>query len=162
MKKHIALILVFMLTISLLGGCGSKSTAKDVDPVKTADEMLAIFSPQGELEPVGESVVSNYYDIDPAVVKDYKIYISPSFIAEEIAVFRLVDDKQTTIDAAKAMAEKRLGDLKTTFDGYLPEELASLEENAEIYANGTTVCFVTGAAESKEAALKILKAACEG
>ena len=162
MKKHIALALVFVLTLSLLGGCGGSKAANDVDPVKLADDILASFSPQGDMEPVSEAVVSNYYTIDPEVVKDYKIYISPSFIAEEIAVFRLKDDKQATVDAAKAMAEKRLGDLKANFDGYLPEELAALEANAEIYTKGTILCFVTGSSDSKEAAMKVLKAACEG
>ena len=51
--------------------------------------------------------------------------------------------------------EKRVEDLKASFDGYLPDQLTQLEENAQVLENGNCICLVTGQAEGAAAAAKI-------
>lgn len=162
MKKLLTLLLASALSLSLLAGCGnSDSSSKNVDPVQLADDILAVLAPQGELEEVGEKVLSNFYDVDPKVVKGYKIYVSSTWTAEEVAVFRLVDDKQETMDAAEAMIQRRIDHLTSSFDGYLPQELATLEDNSIIYRQGDIICFVSGTADGVSAAMQAMKNACE-
>ena len=162
MKKLFALILAAAACVSLLAGCGSsESSSLNVDPAKLADDVLAALAPVGELVEVGDSVLSNYYTVDSNVVKAYKIYVSSAWTAEEVAIFRLVDSKQETIDAANEMIQKRIDDLTASYDGYLPEQLAVLEENSVVYQQGDMICFVSGSADGVAAAMKVMKAACE-
>ena len=164
MKKLLVLFLAAAMSLSLLAGCGnsdSGSSSKNVDPAKLADDVLAALAPQGEMMEAGEKVLSNYYTVDSKVVKSSKIYISSSWTAEEVAVFRLVDSKQETMDAAEAMIHQRIDNLTASFDGYLPEELAILEDNSVIYRQGDIICFVSGSADGVAAAMKVMKETCE-
>ncbi|MEG1777721.1 MAG: DUF4358 domain-containing protein [Angelakisella sp.] len=154
-KKIIAAVMT-MAILTVAAGCGGKAPASDtkkvLDPIKTADAMLAVLAPQGEMLAVEDSVLDNYYTVDKDIVGGQKIYISTSFIAEEIAVFAVKDGKT---EDAKKMCEARLKDLKDSFDGYLPEELASLEANAKILTNGNLVCLLAGKGDGLAAAEKV-------
>ena len=162
MKKLFALILAAAACVSLLAGCGSsESSSLNVDPAKLADDVLAALAPAGELVEVGDSVLSNYYTVDSNVVKAYKIYVSSAWTAEEVAVFQLANTDQATMDAAESMIQQRIDSLTSSFDGYLPEELAILEENSIIYRQGDIICFVSGSADGVASAMKVLREACE-
>lgn len=164
MKKLLVFFLAAAMSLSLLAGCGnsdSGSSAKNVDPAKLADDVLAALAPEGEMVEVGEKTFSNYYTVDSKVVESSKVYISSAWTAEEVAVFRLVDDKQATVDAAEAMIQQRIDTLTASFDGYLPEELAILEDNSIIYRQGDIICFVSGSADGVAAAMKVLRETCE-
>ncbi len=166
MKKVLALLLAVVLGLSMLAGCSSsdgesETPSKNVDPAQLADDTLAALAPAAEMVEVSEKVLSNYYTVDSKVVKSYKIYVSSAWTAEEVAIFRLVDSKQETIDAANEMIQKRIDDLTASYDGYLPEQLAVLEENSVVYQQGDMICFVSGSADGVAAAMKVMKAACE-
>lgn len=149
-------ILAMLLTVAMLTaavGCGGKDQAKEVlDPAKVADEMLAVLAPQGELQELVNDTVHSFYDLDSDVISGHKVYVSTAWIAEEIAVFAVKDGKT---DEAKKMLETRLADLKASFDGYLPDELASLEANGKILTNGNLVCLLAGQGEGLVAAEKV-------
>lgn len=158
MKTLIRTVSVFMAVAVLLtaAGCGDKADSKAADPAKVADDMLAALDAQGELLEASDSVLDNYYTVDSQAVTAHKVYISTAFIAEEVAVFACADGKEDTV---VKMAEQRLQDLKDSFDGYLPEEYASLEQNARILKGGGLVCLLAGSAEGVEAAMAVFDTA---
>lgn len=149
MKKILAMILALSLLVAGCGGAKSKTIA---DPIKVADDMLAVLAPQGELLEVTDGVLDNYYTLDSAVFEGHKIYISTSFIAEEVAVFSVKDGKTAE---AKKVLEQRLTDLKKSFDGYRQEELASLTENAKVLEGANLVCLLAGTGDGRAAAEKV-------
>ena len=86
-------------------------------------------------------------------VKEYKIYVSGMYIAEEVAVFRLTDPGKA--EDGKTMVENRIAALKKSFDGYLPEEFASMNENALVLSKGDIVCFLVGINPGRDAAKEV-------
>ena len=160
LKRLLSVFLLVALVI-MTTACGSKTNTEtsSVSPTTLADDMLKALNAQGELIEVSSNVVSNYYELDADVVNEYKIYISTSFIAEEVAVFKIA--KKSDADKVKSMIEKRILDLKETFTGYLPEELDTLEQNATILTNGDIVAFVTRTKEGVAAATEVFNNAFE-
>ena len=154
MKRILALLCAALLTLSL-AACGG-SGGKTADPGTLADDMLKALAPQGETMEVTGDVAANYYQIGDEV-KDYRIYLSTMYIAEEVAVFRLAEGKKA--DDVKAMCQQRIQDLKDSFDGYLPEEYAAVEENAVVLASGDVVAMVTGTKEGVAAAKEVFEKA---
>ena len=100
------------------------------------------------MEVTGDTA-ENYYAMGD-MVKDYRIYLSTMYIGEEVAVFRLAEGKKA--DDVKAMCQQRIQDLKDSFDGYLPEEYAAVEEN-------DVVAMVTGTKEGVAAAKEVFEKA---
>ena len=156
MKRIVSICLAAVMALALLAGCGtsqqSEAKALTATPQELADQMVAALAPVQELVEAGEKVIDNYYAIDSDVITGYKVYISPAFQAEEIAVFSVAEGR---MEDARAMVEKRVEDLKASFDGYLPDQLTQLEENAQVLENGNCICLVTGQAEGAAAAAKI-------
>ncbi len=118
--------------------------------------MLAALKAQGETMEVTGDTAENYYAMGD-MVKDYRIYLSTMYIGEEVAVFRLAEGKKA--DDVKAMCQQRIQDLKDSFDGYLPEEYAAVEENAVVLASGDVVAMVTGTKEGVAAAKEVFEKA---
>lgn len=153
-KRFLALLCALLLTFSLTACGGGGSSAETADPKALADEMLAALSPQGETMEVTGDVAANYYSIKDTV-KDYRIYLSTMYIAEEVAVFQLADTEDA--DSVKTMCEGRIRDLKDSFDGYLPEEYATVEENATVLAQGDIVALVIGTKDGVAAAKDVFE-----
>ena len=150
MKRILALLCAALLTLSL-AACGG-SGGKTADPGTLADDMLKALAPQGETMEVTGDVAANYYQIGDEV-KDYRIYLSTMYIAEEVAVFRLTDAKKA--DTVKKLCETRVQDLKDSFDGYLPDEYATVDENATVLDSGDIVALVIGTKEGVAAAKEV-------
>lgn len=148
MKRFAALLLSVLLVLSL-AACGGKEEAKTADPKSLADDMLKALSAQGEMIELTGDTAANYYDLGEAV-SEYRVYMSSMWIAEEVAVFKAGDAKD--VDAVKGICDKRIADLKDSFDGYLPEEYTVVEENAQVLASGDIVALVIGSKEGVEAA----------
>ena len=149
MTKRIFALLLSVLLVLSLAACGGKEEAKTADPKALADDMLKALAPQGETIEVTGDVAANYYDLGEAV-KEYRAYLSTMYLAEEVAVFQAADAKD--VDTLKALCDKRIADLKDSFDGYLPEEYAVVEENAQVLAAGDIVALVIGSKEGVDAA----------
>ena len=105
MKKRIAALLLSAVLVLSLTACGGKDSTKTADPKALADDMLKALAPQGETIEVTGDVAANYYEIGDAV-KEYRIYLSTMYLAEEVAVFQAADAKD--LDAIKAMCDKRI------------------------------------------------------
>ena len=154
MKRFTALLLAAFLLLSL-AACGG-SDGKTADPKTLADDMLAALKAQGETMEVTGDVAANYYEMGEAV-KEYRVYVSTMYIGEEVAVFQLKDTKDA--DTVKKMCEARIQSLLDSFDGYLPEEYAAVEENAVVLASGDVVAMVTGTKEGVAAAKEVFEKA---
>lgn len=167
MKKNVMVkILAMMMALCLLAvGCGGKdsaasgssngngsSAAQPPDPAKVADAMLAAITPRGELPVMEETVVDNFYSFDKGVLSSYKIYASTTYTAEEIAVFAAPNED--AVKAAEKAIDTRIDDLKTSFDGYKPEELAVMEENTRVLKADGVVCLLIGDKDNVEKAQK--------
>lgn len=152
MRRFIVIFCVLLLTLSL-AACGG-GTTKTADPAALADAMLEALEPQGEMMEVTGDVAANYYSMGSAV-KEYRIYLSTMYIAEEVAVFQLSDTKDA--DAVKKMCENRIQDLKDSFEGYLPDEYQAVSDNAVVLAEGDIVAMVTGTAEGVAAAKAVFE-----
>ena len=150
MKRFTALLLAAFLLLSL-AACGG-SDGKTADPKTLADDMLAALKAQGETMEVTGDTAENYYAMGD-MVKDYRIYLSTMYIGEEVAVFRLADAKKA--DTVKKLCETRVQDLKDSFDGYLPDEYATVDENATVLASGDIVALVIGTKEGVAAAKEV-------
>ncbi len=149
MKRFVALLCAVLLTLSLAACGGDKGSNKTADPAALADAMLEALGVQGEMMEVTGDVAANYYSMGDEV-KDYRIYLSTMYIAEEVAVFRLADAKDA--DAVKKLCESRIQDLKDSFDGYLQEEYDTVSETATVRAAGDSVAMVTGTTDGVAAA----------
>lgn len=150
--RLLALLCAVLLTVSL-AACGGGKT-KTADPAALADAMLEALEVQGETMEATGNVAANYYDLGDEV-KEYRIYLSTMYIAEEVAVFQLSDVKNA--DAVKKMCETRIQDLKDSFEGYLPEEYQAVSDNATVLAEGDIVAMVTGTAEGVAAAKAVFE-----
>ena len=155
MKRVLALFLSVLFVLSL-AACGGKETAKTADPKALADDMLKALEPQGETMEVTGDTAANYYDLGDAV-KEYRIYLSTMYIAEEVAVFQAADAKD--VDTLKTMCENRIAALKDSFDGYLPEEYTTVDENAVVLAGGDIVALVVGSKDGVAAAKAVFEKA---
>ena len=154
MKRFTALLLAAFLLLSL-AACGG-SDGKTADPKTLADDMLAALKAQGETMEVTGDTAANYYDLGDAV-KEYRIYLSTMYIAEEVAVFQAADAKDA--DTLKTMCENRIAALRDSFDGYLPEEYTAVEENAVVLAGGDIVALVVGSKDGVAAAKAVFEKA---
>lgn len=152
MRRFIALFCAVLLTLSL-AACGGGKT-KTADPMALADAMLEALEVQGETMEVTGNVAANYYAIGDEV-KEYRIYLSTMYIAEEVAVFQADDAKN--VDTVKKMCETRIQDLKDSFDGYLAEEYQTVNDNAVVLAEGDIVAMVVGTAEGVAAAKEVFE-----
>ena len=154
-KKILAGMMV--ATMMMTVGCGKgadEKTPVTLDPIAVADSMMEVFQPQGEMLELTPDTISNYYDIDTEKVVNYKVYMSSSFIGEEIAVFEVVDGVDLN-----AVLEQRLQDMKDSFEGYLPEELDAVNNTGEMIQNGNLVCLIVGDNEGSQGAKDIFSSA---
>ena len=152
MRRFIALFCAVLLTVSF-AACGGTKT-KTADPGALADAMLEALEPQGETIQVSGDVAANYYAMGDEV-KEYRIYLSTMYIAEEAAVFRLADAGNA--DAVKKMCENRIQDLKDSLEDYAPEEYQAVKDNAVVLAEGDIVAMVVGTAEGVAAAKAVFE-----
>lgn len=149
MKRFLALILSVLFVLSLSACGGGKDTAKSTDPKALADDMLAALAPVGETIEVTGDVAANYYTLGDEV-KEYRIYLSTMYIAEEVAVFRVSDTDK--IADVTAICQQRISDLKDNFEDYLPEEYAAVNDNAAVLSAGDIVALVIGSKDGVAAA----------
>ena len=151
-KKGLMGILCAVMILCV--GCGSEKVV--LDSAVVADKMMEVFEPQGEMLELSSDTLSNFYTIDTEKELAYKVYVSTSYIGEEIAVFDITGDKD--VDFNKVL-EQRMEDLKESFDGYLPEEMDAVTSTGEILTNGNLVCLVIGDNAGTQSAKDIFSAA---
>lgn len=90
-------------------------------------------------DPMYDTLVSESYGLDPALVEDGAVLLAGGASAREAAVLRLSEDAdpQDAASALEGYLEERAG----AFTGYLPEEAALLEE-ARVVTRGSYVALL--------------------
>ena len=90
-------------------------------------------------DPMYDTLVSESYGLDPALVEDGAVLLAGGASAREAAVLRLSEDAdpQAAVQALEDYLEARAGE----FAGYLPEEAALLEE-ARVVTRGSYVALL--------------------
>lgn len=140
MRKRFLTFIMSVLMITAVG-CGNSDAEEMVirDRVAVAAAMVENFPLQGEFLELSSDTIENFYDIDTSLLTSYSVYISSSFIAEEIAVFEIVDG----VDIQQIL-RSRVDNLKESFLDYLPEEYKVVEDNAKIVQKDNLICLIIG------------------
>ena len=142
MKKIFALLLAAALLCSLCA-CGTKSDVQ-ADTRSAADiwqAMQAGIDPDDlpYLEEVDAQVLESFYGLTEAQAASFLcLFPQMNVIATEILIVKCVPGQEQSVLSA---AEKRKSDLIETWQNYLPEQLA-LVEDARIVQSGQWLLFV--------------------
>ncbi len=150
MKKLLILSLALLLLLCALVGCGGQKSAQ-FDPQEAADALLAAEAFSDILSPIQPAIAAMLYKIPPESIDACSVYCSTGATAEEIAVFRCVDEASAA--ALKQAAQQRLQEQKAAYESYAPLEIPKLD-NALLRASGVYVVCVV--AEDYDAVRPIL------
>ena len=136
--KKLFKIFITMLTLStLIIGCGSnsitlKSGVSISDVVRTIVENNEVTMPEIADDTIAESIF--YLNLDD--VEEYSIEFSMVNVSSDnVALVKAKDGK--TEDIKKSL-KKRLEDVRSQFQYYLPDQFEKVE-NAQIYVKGNYV-----------------------
>lgn len=154
-KKLNTLLCLILLALSVLIGC-----AKDTPKTETTwdltiltDRLLNEISYTDSLSEMSPDLMSYLFpDINPTDVAEQYIYISTGSTAEELAVFRAVDDA-----AAERIEEglsARIEMQMESFTDYVPLEVKRLED-AVLKRQGT--CVILSVSGEPDKAKEIMK-----
>lgn len=125
-------------------GESSKSAAEVADALKSGVEF------KDSLNEPDKNIIEKLYGLSEDMYKEGKLYIgSGGATAEEIACFTANDaDGAAKI---KAAYEKRVEDLKKTFENYVPEEMDKLNDPVIVTkGNSVYMCLSNDNAKAKE------------
>ena len=124
MKKTAVIICVILLIVSVFSGCKNNDN-KVIDIDELSSRLLNEIEYQDEMAEIELDVLDKFYDIETDIINKCKVYKSASgATAEEIAVFEA--KSLSDINAIKAAVSKRVDDLKSSFEDYIPAELEKL------------------------------------
>ena len=128
-----------MVLVVLLTGCASSGKTFTSSPEELAGSILEQASFTDQLTALPEDAALRLYGLDAGDVDSCCIYVGTGSTAEEIAVFRMKDEK--LVDTAKQAIEKRIQYQTDNFESYVPTEVPKLEKSVTV-TGGTTVLFV--------------------
>lgn len=140
-RPHARALAALTALLLLLAGCGASggSQATELEPDAAAQSILENVTFRDTLVKAEGGAAENYYRLSGDVAA-YAIYVSGSgATAEEIAVLKAADPAQ--LDAVKAIAEKRVENLKFQFENYVPQEMVKLGDPVLI-SRGDVVILV--------------------
>ncbi len=150
MKKLLTLSLALLLLLCALAGCGGQKPAQ-FEPQVAAGALLDSNAFSDILSPVQPAIAAILYGVKLENVDACSVYCSTGATAEEIAVFRCVDEASAA--ALKQAAQQRLQEQKAAYESYAPLEIPKLD-NALLRASGVYVVCVV--AEDYDAVRPIL------
>lgn len=147
--KQKAFFLLILFLLSSLSACGAGPAKQDaIETDWTVEQMAAAVWEAGsslkgtELLPgdeVYDAYMSGSYRIEARGIADGAIWAAGGTSAQEVAVFQLTDASQA--ESAAERLETYLQNRIGAFTGYLPEEVALLE-NALVEARGAYVALL--------------------
>ncbi len=146
MKKTVTTVLVLGLMLCALCACGGKDAA-DFSLDDCARELLASDAFTDLLSPITNETAAGLYGFDVSKLSEAQVYCSTGATAEEIAIFKAVDE--AAAKEIKTACEARVEYQKESYESYVPEEVPKLEK-AIVRISGVYVVYVT-AADSTEA-----------
>ena len=151
MKKLVLCVLVCLLAVCCVAGCGQKS-GKAVNIEQMVNELLSVPF-DDELTLLETEAAQVYYGINNA--EKMYIYTGSGATAEEIAVFEF--SSEADAESAAQKANEHISAQKAAFASYVPAEVPRLE-NAVVKCSGKylAVC-VSGGTDAAEIIAKYLK-----
>lgn len=141
MKRTAAAVLCIILCICALSACGEKATV-DFSLEDCSRELLGSDAFTDLLSPITAEIAAGLYGIDAALFAEVQVYCSTGATAEEIALFRAVDE--AAAKEIKAACEARIEAQKESYESYVPEEVPKLEK-AIVRMGGVYVVYITAA-----------------
>lgn len=154
MKRWIAIMLAGCL-VWVLAACNTNAVA-DIDPAQTAQKLYQTIAFTDELSPLENDAALRAYGLSADTVEACSVYVGSGATAEEIAVFKAVDENavKTITDAANARIQDRIN----AFANYVPGELTKLKA-AEVKSRGKYVilCIADDSAKASQEADQILR-----
>ena len=156
MKKKITLLicLILLATLTLIG-CGKDGQKTDTtwDLNAITNSLLNNITYTDSLSEMSPDLMAYLFpDVDPADVAEQYIYISTGSTAEEIAVFRGVDE--AAAERIEAGLQARIEMQMESFTDYVPLEVKRLED-AVLERKGTSVVLsVSGEPDKAKEILK--------
>ncbi len=153
--KRIAAFAAAALACVSLAGCGSANNIT-VDVNALATELKDGISYQDTLETVEPAMISKLYDVGDEV-EEAVVYKGSGATAEEIAVFVCKDANAAKKQVLPVM-EQYIEDQITSFESYVPSEVAKLKD-AVIRAAGryVAVCVSDDSAAAEKIMDKYMK-----
>jgi hypothetical protein len=175
MKKTIIALITAAISLTIFSGCQSTddlsiTTAGDSTTTTAADETAAtaaqsrtaseITAAIVAIAPISEGVekgvsdlTAYFYDMDTAAILDasYVVCANGAY-PDEVLAAQFADEADAI--AAQAVVEKHLGDQKSTWESYRPDEVYKLE-NAVVERNGKWLYYIV--TSDNDAAAEALK-----
>ena len=139
MKRVLFFSLSLVLILFTFCGCGKK-TITEVDFDSLSFELLESGAFSDLLCPLDKEVASSLYGIDKNEFEDFALFCSTGATAEEIALFKGVDESSAS--QIKEAIEARIQNQISSYENYVPEEVPKLEE-AIVMQHGVFVIYVT-------------------
>lgn len=143
MKRILSVLLVLVLAALILSfsGCGTDDAAqpREYDLEAVAAELTASDAFSDILSAVTVETGSKFYGFDTADVKESVMYCSTGATAEEIGLFKCVDEAAAArvLESAQARGTSQ----KAAYESYAPAEIPKLE-SAVIKADGLYVFYI--------------------
>ena len=149
MKKMITMISAVLCCALLATGCSSKNAAsgggvkmKEGQTVQTVTDQIidAVGITMGA--PLDDMLLKDLYYVDPADVESYAGQMSMANVSADVIVG--VQAKDGKIDAVKESLEKRLTDVRKSFEQYLPEQYEKAQKGQVIVKGNYAFLLVLG------------------
>jgi hypothetical protein len=137
MKKTIALLLAVICLLGALSGCGGKKEA--LEPRTFVEELLSGAQFKDSLNELDSAVVPVLYGLDAADYSDAVVYAGTAATAEEIAVFRAVDD--AAAERLLTALRQRVDHQIEVYQSYGPAQAMTLQ-NGIVERSGDYVVMV--------------------
>lgn len=110
----------------LLVSCGDSGKDVEFDIHALAEELNTGITYQDPLEKLDDDMVGLLYAVD-GLVEDSVVYMGSGATAEEIAVFAC-NDTETARDEVEPIVKEHIESQITSFENYVPEEVAKLKD----------------------------------
>lgn len=134
MKKRVTAAMLTAAAISLLTACGG-GDAKDVDTSALAGSLVGDIVYEDELKIMEAETIGYYIDIADGVESIMYMGVNGT-TGEEVAVFKAPDEE--TAKTMEANVKEYLDDQKSSFEDYIPEAAARID-NAVLEQEGNYV-----------------------
>ncbi len=121
MKKMFVIGLALYLT-AMITGCGAKEVTLDTAAV--ADTVLEQVAFDAELEKASAITAQLMYVLPEGA--EIELYMGNGSFADEFAVITCASSAD--VEAAKTAVEQHLSEVKSSFEAYIPEEAAKIDD----------------------------------
>lgn len=128
LNKTIISTLLILITMIMLGGCGSQAKPEAKNPdVKDISQKIGQVTDLSKMKESNDAKLKKLFDISTEELDGFVFYMAPSNVkADEILIIKVKDSKN--IDAIKDKMVKRADKQANTFKDYAPDEYYLLQK----------------------------------